>query len=254
MQLPENGFKRGLRERRVQYGLWSSLGSSYAAEIVAGAGFDWILVDLEHAPTSVESLLPQLQAIAGYPPHVLVRLPSQDSVTIKRVLDTGVQTLLVPHVASAEEARRAVAATRYPPAGVRGLGGTTRATRFGRIHDYAERADKEICVIAMVESRSGLDALEAICAVEGIDGVFLGPGDLSAALGKPGLTRDPEVLQAIEAAIGRIAKTGRASGYMSTVEEDVRRMAAAGALFCGVGMDAALLARSTEALSKRYHP
>lgn len=252
MQLPPNSFKRNLHAGRVQFGLWSTLASSYAVEIVAGSGFDWLLIDMEHSPTEVDTLLPQLQAVAPYPTHPIVRLPSNDMVVVKRVLDIGVQTLLVPHVSTAEEARDVVAFTRYPPTGVRGVGGTTRATRFGRIKEYATRAHEEICVLPMVETIEGMDNIEAICAVEGIDGVFIGPGDLSAAMGKPGGTGHPEVLAAIEEGMDRIRRAGRAAGYMSTVETDVRRMVAAGALFCGVGMDASLLARAADALSSKF--
>lgn len=252
MELPRNAIKRAMQEKRPHYGLFSTLASPYAAEIVAGCGFDWILVDLEHAPNDVPTLLEQLQAIAPYRSQVAVRLPSNDEVVVKRVLDVGVQTLLVPHVSNAQEARAAVASTRYPPAGVRGVGGTTRATRFGRVKDYVTRAHEEICLFPMVENQEGLDNIEAICAVEGVDGVFLGPGDLSVELGYQGKSNHPELLSRIEDATRRIARTGKASGYMSTVEADVRRMVRAGALFCGVGMDAAILARTSEALSSAF--
>lgn len=252
MQLVQNSFKRGLHASRVQFGLWSTLASSYAVEIIAGSGFDWLLIDMEHSPTEVDTLLSQLQAVAAYPTHPIVRLPSNDMVVVKRVLDVGVQTLLVPHVSTAEEARDVVSFTRYPPAGVRGVGGTTRATRFGRIKEYAQRAHEELCVLPMVETLEGMENIEAICAVEGIDGVFIGPGDLSAAMGKPGDTSNPELLAAIEEGMRRIRRAGRAAGYMSTVEADVRRMVAAGALFCGVGMDASLLAKTADALSSKF--
>jgi 4-hydroxy-2-oxoheptanedioate aldolase len=252
MQLPLNAFKRELHAGRVQFGLWSTLASSYAVEILAGSGFDWLLIDMEHSPTDVASLLSQLQAVAAYPAHPIVRLPSNDMVTTKRVLDVGVQTLLVPHVSTAGEARDAVAFTRYAPAGERGVGGTTRATRFGRVKEYALRAHEEICVLPMVESLEGMKNIEAICAVDGVDGVFIGPGDLSAAMGRPGDSGHPEVLAMIEQGMSRIRRAGKAAGYMSTAEADVRRMVTAGALFCGVGMDAALLAKAADALSAKF--
>jgi 4-hydroxy-2-oxoheptanedioate aldolase len=252
MELPQNAFKRALAAGRIQIGLWSSLSSHYAVEVVAGAGFDWILLDLEHSPNDLESLLAQLQAAAPYPTSAVVRVPWNDMVTIKRVLDVGAQSLLVPYVCSAEEARSAVAATRYPPAGVRGVAGTTRATRFGRIRDYAKRAHEEICVLVQVETKAALEQLEAICAVEGVDGVFIGPADLHASLGYPGETANPAVLPLIEEAMRRIRRAGKAPGYLSPVEADAKRMLAAGARFVAVGADVGLLARGAEALRTKF--
>src|SRR5688500_2311795 len=168
MNLPENPFKRALRAGKPQIGLWSSLSSNYTVEVIAGAGFDWILLDSEHSPADIENLLTQLQAAAPYPTHPVVRIPWNDMVTIKRVLDIGAQSLLIPYVSSREEAREAVSFTRYPPAGVRGVAGTTRATRFGRVKDYAQRAHEEICVLVQVETQQALDSIEAICGIEGV--------------------------------------------------------------------------------------
>src|SRR5438105_5781222 len=153
MELPRNAFKQALKAGKPQIGLWSSLSSNYSVEVIAGAGFDWILIDLEHSPNDLESLLGQLQAAAPYATHPGVRVRWNDMVTIKRVLDVGAQSLLVPYVSNATEARAAVSYTRYPPSGVRGVAGTTRATRFGRIKDYARRAHEEICVLVQVETR-----------------------------------------------------------------------------------------------------
>ena len=150
-------------------------------------------------------------------------------VNIKRVLDIGAQSLLIPYVADAEEAKAAVADTRYPPAGVRGVAGTTRATRFGRVKDYAKRAHEEICVLVQVETKPALDQLEAICAVDGVDGVFIGPADLHASMGYTGETANPAVMPLIEEAMRRIRKAGKAPGYLSPVEADAKRMLAAGA-------------------------
>src|SRR6266576_1799743 len=166
MDLPQNGFKRALVSGRPQIGLWSSLSSNYSVEVVAGAGFDWILLDTEHSPSELENLLTQLQAAAPYPTHAVVRVPWNDMVTIKRVLDIGAQSLLIPYVSTPEEAAAAVSYTRYPPKGVRGVAGTTRATRFGRVKDYARRAHEEICVLVQVETKPALDQLEAIAAVD----------------------------------------------------------------------------------------
>jgi 4-hydroxy-2-oxoheptanedioate aldolase len=252
MDLPQNSFKRALKAGRPQIGIWSSLASSYTVEVIAGAGFDWVLLDMEHSPNDLESLLGQLQAIASYPATPIVRVPWNDMVTIKRVLDVGAQSLLVPYVSTPEEARNAVAYTRYPPAGLRGVAGTTRASRFGRIPGYAKKAGEEICVLAQVETKTGLDNLEAICGVEGVDGVFIGPADLHASLGHTGETANPAVMLLMEEAMRRIRKCGSAPGYLSPVEADAKKMLAAGALFVAAGSDVALLARGAEALREKF--
>jgi 4-hydroxy-2-oxoheptanedioate aldolase len=252
MELPRNRFKHALKGGQAQIGLWSSLSSSYTVEVIAGAGFDWLLLDMEHSPNDLESLLGQLQAAAPYPTHPVVRVPWNDMVAIKRVLDVGAQSLLVPYVSTPQEAAAAVSYTRYPPGGARGVAGTTRATRFGRIKDYAKRAHEEICVLVQVETKPALDQLEAICAVEGVDGVFIGPADLHASMGYTGETANPAVLPLIEEAMRRIRRAGKAPGYLSPVEADAKRMLGAGCLFCAVGADVGLLARGAEALRAKF--
>jgi 4-hydroxy-2-oxoheptanedioate aldolase len=252
MELPRNAFKHALANGMPQIGLWSSLSSHYTVEVIAGAGFDWILLDMEHSPNDLENLVTQLQAAAAYPTTPIVRVPWNDMVTIKRVLDVGAQSLLIPYVCSVEEAQAAVAATRYPPAGMRGVAGTTRATRFGRVKDYAKRAQEELCVLLQVETKPALDQLEAICAVEGVDGVFIGPADLHASMGYPGETANPKVMPLIEEAMRRIRGAGKAPGYLSPVEADAKRMLGAGALFVAVGADVGLLARGAEALAAKF--
>lgn len=176
MDLPKNEFKAALCERRQQIGLWCTLSSAFAAEVVAGAGFDWLLLDTEHSPSDVLTVLAQLQALSGHDVSAVVRPASNDTVLIKRYLDLGVQTLLVPYVQTAEEARRAVTAIQYPPQGVRGVSALTRATRFGRVQEYARKAAEEICLLVQIETQQALDNLEAIATVEGVDGIFVGPG------------------------------------------------------------------------------
>ena len=254
MELPKNAFKRALREGRTQLGLWSSLSSNYTVEVIAGAGYDWILLDMEHSPNDLESLLAQLQAVAAYPTHPIVRVPWNDMVTIKRVLDAGAQSLLVPYVQDADEARAAVANTRYPPAGVRGVAGTTRATRFGRVKDYAKRAHEEICVLVQLETQPALAEIERVAAIDGVDGIFVGPADLHASMGHTGETANPAVLPLIEDAMRRIRKAGKAPGYLSPVEADAKRMLAAGAQFVAVGADVGLLARGAESLLAKFRP
>ena len=254
MDLPQNPFKRALKAGKVQIGLWSSLSSNYSVEVIAGAGYDWILLDCEHSPNDLENLLTQLQAAAPYPSHPVVRVPWNDMVTIKRVLDVGTQSLLIPYVSTAEEARAAVSYTRYPPAGVRGVAGTTRATRFGRIKDYAKRAHEEICVLVQVETEAALDNIEAICAIDGIDGVFIGPADLHASMGHTGEIANPRVKPLIDQAIRRIRKCGSAPGILTPNEADARHWLECGALFVAVGADVGILARGAEALAAKFKP
>ena len=252
LELPANNFKRALKANKLQIGLWCSLSSHYATELVAGSGFDWILLDTEHSPNDLESVLQQLQATAPYPAHPVVRVPWNDMVTIKRYLDIGAQSLLIPYVQNAEEAKAAVAYTRYPPGGVRGVAGATRATRFGRVKDYAKRAHEEICVLVQVETQTALDSLEKIAAVDGVDGVFIGPADLHASLGYTGETNNPKVMPVIDDAIRRIRKCGKAPGILTGVEADARRWIECGGLFVAVGADTGVLARVTEALAAKF--
>ncbi len=252
MELPQNPFKRALRAARAQIGLWSSLSSNYTVEVIAGAGFDWILLDTEHSPSELENLLTQLQAAAPYATHPVVRVAWNDMVTIKRVLDVGAQSLLVPYVSSAAEAKNAVSYTRYPPGGVRGVAGTTRATRFGRIKDYARRAHEEICLLVQVETEQALQSIDAICAVDGVDGVFIGPADLHASLGHTGEIANPKVKPLIDDAIRRIRKCGKAPGILTPNEADARHWLECGALFVAVGADVGILARGAEALAAKF--
>ncbi|HUQ25438.1 MAG TPA: HpcH/HpaI aldolase/citrate lyase family protein [Burkholderiales bacterium] len=252
MDLPQNPFKRALKAGKAQIGLWSSLSSNYSVEVIAGAGFDWILLDCEHSPNDLESVLTQLQAAAPYPSHPIVRVPWNDMVTMKRVLDVGAQSLLVPYVSTAEEARAAVSFTRYPPAGVRGVAGTTRATRFGRVKDYAKRAHEEICLLVQVETQAALDNIEAICAVDGVDGVFIGPADLHASLGYTGEIANSKVKPLIDESIRRIRKQGKAPGILTPTEADAKHWLGCGALFVAVGADVGILARGAEALAAKF--
>jgi 4-hydroxy-2-oxoheptanedioate aldolase len=252
MDMPKNKLKAALKAGQSQIGLWSSLSSSYSVEVIAGAGFDWILLDSEHSPADIENLLTQLQAAAAYPAHAVVRVPWNDMVTMKRTLDIGAQSLLIPYVSTADEARAAVSYTRYPPAGVRGVAGTTRATRFGRVKDYAKTAHEELCVLVQVETQAALDNIEAICAVDGVDGVFIGPADLHASMGYPGEIANPKVKPLIDEAIKRIRKCGRAPGILTPNEADAKHWIECGALFTAVGSDVGLLARGAEALAAKF--
>jgi len=252
MDLPQNVFKQALVAGRQQIGLWVSLASPYSAEIVAGAGFDWIVIDTEHSPNEVDTTLAQLQVVAAYPVAPVVRPAWNDKVLIKRHLDIGAQTLLIPYVQTADEAAAAAAAIRYPLRGVRGVAGVTRASRFGRVSDYTRRAEQELCLIVQVENRAGLDNLEAIAKVDGVDGVFVGPADLAAGLGHLGEQSHPEVQSAIRDAIARIRACGKSAGILATDEASARRYIEWGTTFTAVGVDAMILARETEKLAKTF--
>jgi 4-hydroxy-2-oxoheptanedioate aldolase len=252
MKLPKNTFKSALREGRPQVGLWCSLPGSYVAEALAGAGYDWLLLDTEHSPGDPLTVLPQLQAIASYPVSAVVRPASNDAVLVKRLLDFGAQTLLIPYVQDAAQARAAVAAMRYPPRGIRGVSGVTRATGFGRIAGYARQAEDELCLLVQVETQEALDAIEAIAAVDGVDGVFIGPADLAASLGHVGEPGHPDVMAKIEEAIARIRACGKPAGILTPDTAFARRCMALGTLFTAVGVDATLLARGAEALRRAF--
>lgn len=250
--LARNAFKHAILAGQHQLGLWVSLVSAYSAEIVAGSGFDWLLLDTEHSPSEVAAVLPQLQAVAPYPVSPIVRPSWNDKVLVKRHLDQGAQTLLIPYVSTVQEAQAAVAAMRYPPGGVRGVAGSTRAAGFGRVKDYARRCEAELCLLVQVETREGLDNLEAIAAVDGVDGVFIGPADLAAGLGHLGEIAHPEVQRAIFDGIRRIKACGKAPGILAMDEAFARKCIDAGTLFTAVGLDASLLARESEKLAARY--
>ncbi len=252
MEMPKNRFRQALREGRPQIGFWCSLPGGYAAEVVAGAGFDWLLFDTEHAPLDPIAVLPQLQAAAPYPGSCVVRAAWNDAVLVKRLLDIGAQTILIPYVQSAEEARTAVAAVRYPPAGMRGVSGMSRSSRFGRVADYHRQAEAELCLLVQVETAAALDALEAIAAVDGVDGIFIGPADLAASLGHLGGHDEPEMTAVVEDAIGRIRRAGKPAGVLTLDRGFARRCLDLGALFVAVGIDAAILARGAEALAREF--
>ena len=248
-----NAFKQALADKRPQIGLWLGLANGYSAELLAGAGFHWLLIDGEHAPNDVRSVLGQLQAIAPYPSHPVVRPPFNDPVIIKQLLDTGAQTLLVPMVQNAAEAQQAVRACRYPPHGIRGVGSAlARASRWNREPDYLVRANDQICLLVQIETREAVDNLAAILAVEGVDGVFIGPADLSADMGFAGNPSHPEVQAVISRCITAIRAAGKAPGILMANEQLAQRYLELGALFVAVGVDTTLLARSAEALAARF--
>jgi 4-hydroxy-2-oxoheptanedioate aldolase len=235
--------------------MWVCSGSPLIAELCAGAGLDWLLIDAEHSPNGLESILAQLQAVRGYPVQVLVRPPVNDTGVIKQYLDLGVQNLLVPMVNSAAEAAAAVAATRYPPHGVRGVGSAlARASRWNRIPDYLGRASETISVTVQIESEAAVAAVEEILAVDGVDAIFLGPSDLAASMGVLGQQEHPDVRAAVERCLAAAAAAGKPAGVNAFNKDTARSYLAAGAAFVLVGADVAILARGSEALAAEFVP
>jgi 4-hydroxy-2-oxoheptanedioate aldolase len=248
MPAPKNLLKAALHEGRVQYGLWLNLASAYSAELLAGAGFDWLLIDAEHGPNSIPLTLAQVQAIGARVP-VVVRPPIGETRIVKQVLDLGAQTLLIPMVESAGHAAEMAKAMLYPPQGTRGVASSVvRASDFGRISDYMTSANAETCLILQVENRAGLAALPAILAQDNIDGVFIGPADLAADMGHPGNASAPEVQAAVDSALRAILASGKAAGILTFDLKAAARYRDMGVTFIGIGGDIALLAKSAATL------
>ena len=253
MDMPINTFKQRLQSGPAQIGLWLGLADPYCAELAANAGFDWLLIDGEHAPNDLRGLLGQLQAVAPYASQPVIRPVIGDTALIKQLLDIGAQTLLVPMVESAEQARELVRAMHYPPHGVRGVGSAlARASRWNSIPGYLDKADAQMCLLVQIENLEGLAKLDEIVAVEGVDGVFIGPADLSASMGHRGNPGHPEVQAAIEDAIVRIGKAGKAAGILSADQSLARRYLELGAKFVAVGVDTTVLMRGLQTLAAAF--
>jgi 4-hydroxy-2-oxoheptanedioate aldolase len=256
MKTPVNPFKLALAQRQPQIGLWVGLANGLSAEICAGAGFDWLLIDGEHSPNGLQDLLAQAQAIAAYPhTHAIARVPTGDAVLIKQYLDLGLQTLLVPMVDTPEQAALLVRACRYPQddgrGGIRGMAGA-RASRWGRYPNYAKEANEQVCLLVQAETTEALKHLDAIAATPGVDGVFIGPADLSASMGHVGNPGHPDVQAAIEQAMASILRAGKAPGILTTDEAQANHYLALGAVFVAVGLDTQILARQTSTLAARF--
>ncbi|MCX4176985.1 MULTISPECIES: HpcH/HpaI aldolase/citrate lyase family protein [Paraburkholderia] len=245
MKLPGNSFKHRLSEAAPQFGLWAALADGYVTELLATAGFDWIVIDNEHAPNDVRSSLSQLQVLGGYPCQPIVRPVKNDVAVIKQYLDIGAQTLIIPMIDTEADAELAVAATRYPPGGVRGVGSALgRASRWNKVDGYFENASKELCLIVQVESTIGMDNLEAIANVDGVDGVFFGPADLSASMGFEGDPSHPVVRQAVCAGIKQVRAIGKSAGVLATYRAYADEYLAAGANLIAIATDTGLLSRA----------
>ena len=253
MQMPPNRFKAALAGSSTQYGLWAGFATGYAAEIAASTGYDWLLIDGEHAPNTVPSILAQLQAVAPYASAPVVRAVNGDSSLIKQLLDIGVQSLMVPMVETAEQARQLVRTMRYPPHGIRGVGGgLARATRWDGVPDYLATAHEELCLIVQVESKLGVENVADIAAVEGVHAVFVGPADLSSGLGFPGNPGHPEVQTQIRTAIDATLAAGKIAGILAPFEEDARRYREWGCQFIAVGIDISLFRQAALNNLARY--
>ena len=253
MPAPTNTLKARLQRGAVQYGIWLGLADPYPAQIAASAGFDWLLIDGEHAPNDIRSMLGQLAVLEAGGAAPVLRLPDGDPVKIKQALDIGAQSLLIPMVESAAQAELLVRATLYPPEGFRGVGAAlARASRFAAIPDYLTTANREICLMVQIESVAGLAALDAILDVAGVDGVFIGPSDLAADMGFLGNPDAPEVRAAVYDALRRIRAAGKVAGALATTPEFIAGCVEAGATFLGVGIDVTLYAGALRQLARQY--
>ena len=247
-----NGFRRRLLAGETLIGSWCALASPISTEILGLAGFDWLVLDGEHAPNDITTFVPQLMALKGSHSAPVVRPPCNEPVIIKRLLDIGFNNLLVPFVETEEEARRAVASTRYPPAGIRGVSVSHRSNMYGTLPDYNQSINDNITVLVQIETRQAVDHIDAIAAVDGVDGIFVGPGDLSAALGYLGQPAHPEVLNVIKHIFDRARAAGKPAGILAPVEADARRYLEWGATFVAVGSDVGMFRNASQALCDKF--
>ncbi|MCK6451381.1 MAG: aldolase/citrate lyase family protein [Alphaproteobacteria bacterium] len=252
--LPPNSLKRALAKNQPQFGFWLTTGSPTATEIVASSGFDWLLIDMEHSVNELPDVVDHLRAATGGTGEPVVRIPWNESVTVKRMLDAGVRSIMFPYVQTPEEARAAVAATRYPPEGVRGFAGGARATRYGRIPDYFKRYAEDIAVIVQIESPAAVEAAAAIAAVDGVDCVFIGPNDLASNMGFLANSAAPEVRRMLQRGLENIRKGRKAAGVLEYREDEAQKLMKDGFAMIAVGGDAGMLARGADRLAKVFKP
>ncbi len=251
----KNKFKEAIHSGQKQYGIWNGIPHSYAAEILAGAGFDWVLIDAEHGPFDINQIIIQLQAMSRYDVTPILRIPGADQVYMKTLMDAGVQSFIVPMIESAEQAQYIVEAVLYPPYGKRGVGtALARAAQWNRVNDYFLKANGEMCVIAQIESVAGVEALDDILKVEGIDVVFLGPADLAASMGLIGQPGHKDVVSAVDSCLKKIKESGKVAGILTSSKTLIKDYSDKGAQMIGVGLDTILLANATKELAEYYKP
>ncbi len=253
MKITENTFLAKLRKGVPQIGLWVGLADPNVAELLASTGFDWLLLDAEHGPNNPITILSQLRAVAPYPVQSVVRPVQGDVALVKQYLDVGAQTLLLPMIDTADHAKLMVSATRYPPEGIRGMGASlARAARWNQVENYIEEANDQICLLVQAESTQAIQNLDAILAVNGIDGIFFGPADLSAAMGYRGQPGHPEVQKVILEGIRKVKAVGKAAGVLASDPKLANLYLEAGAIFVAVGVDTSLLVCSASELAKTF--
>ncbi|MTI18164.1 hypothetical protein E1162_13035 [Rhodobacteraceae bacterium RKSG542] len=253
MLIKPNVLKAELLEKKeVQLGLWNSLDSRITAEVVAGSGYDWMLIDTEHTHNELDNVLSLLQAVSRYDVEPIVRIPVLDQIILKKYMDIGARSFLIPFVNSVEECVSAVSFTRYPPYGVRGVALTHRGNQYGRVPNYLSNAHESICVIVQAETSEAIQNVPLMAQVEGIDAIFIGPGDLAASYGHPGNPSHPEVQEAIASALKACKEAGKAIGILAPAEADARRYHEMGFDFIGLGADIGVLARGVEAIRAKY--
>lgn len=253
MKIRQNTFKQNLKKGKKQYGIWNGIPDSYAAEMGAGAGFDWICIDGEHAPFDLRTILHNMQAIQSHNVPAIVRIPTADPVLIKQLLDAGAQNILIPMIETADQAELAAKAMVYPPKGIRGVGtALARAAQWNRVHDYFKLANDQMCCIGQIESMKAVENLDEILKVEGLDVCFIGPADLAGTMGYLGQANHPEVVKLVKECIKKIVKAGKIAGFLTVSAQLIEEYTAAGARMCGVGLDTLILAKGTKRLAELY--
>ncbi|MEL7121393.1 MAG: HpcH/HpaI aldolase/citrate lyase family protein [Bacteroidota bacterium] len=253
MNIRINQLKKQLLSGQKSYGIWHGIPNSYIAELCAGAGFDWVCIDGEHGPFDFNQVIQNLQAIQLHSSSAVVRVPTADPVIIKQVLELGAQNIVIPMIESAEQAELMVKAMLYPPEGIRGIGaGFARAAQWGRVDDYLHMANEQMCCICQVETVKGVEALDEMLKVEGLDVIFIGPADLAASMGYLGQAAHPEVVQLIIDCIKKIVKARKSAGFLTSHKPSIQAFIDAGAKMIGVGADATLFADATQQVLEKY--
>ena len=253
MKIRQNTFKSNLLKGKKQYGIWNGIPDSYVAEMCAGAGFDWVCIDGEHAPFDLRTMLHNMQAIQSYNVPAIIRIPAVDPVVIKQLMDAGAQNILIPMIETADQAALVAKAMVYPPAGIRGVGtALARAAQWNRVHDYFKLANDQMCCIGQIESIKAVENLDEILQVKGLDVCFIGPADLGATMGYLGQPSHPEVVKLVKECIRKIVKAGKFAGFLTGSKELIQAYSDAGASMCGVGLDSLILAKGTQSLAASY--